>query len=170
MENRGRECPLSGGRNHLSCDPTVSFRDRLLPPSRCSLAELVERACWYVIRPRQVVVRDLGQVDDAVVFIVATAFVRRLVEGRANVEVRAGDDPLLGGLWRAGLTADRPVLLLVGLMKMLGAEVLALQVRELPRGVGEALEHREDLLAVDDGQARLAWGRSRRVIEAGEER
>ncbi len=130
------------------------------------------RVAGAVDGTRQVVGGNGGQVDVVIVRVCRALDPGLLYQGRADVEVWPGNDPLVrarGLKARVVLPGDDAVPLGVALMEHLCGQVLAFQVPESALHLGEALQHGQDVLTVDLRQTR-PQGRGALVLEqAGEQ-
>ena len=136
---------------------------------RRPLHELCGVAGGHVVGARQVIIGDVGVVKRCVSILCVANFVRRLVERRAHIEMRTGNDPLGRTFWEACLSANGTVFLLIGLIEALSREVLVSNVTETVWNIGQFLQHAEDFSAMYRWDSCFSCWCRWRIVQGGEE-
>ena len=79
-----------------------------------------------IVGPGQVVVGQVGQIQDVIVSVFCAFSPGRLVQGVTDKEMRAGEDPFIRYVRKFGFPADGAILLGVGFVPVLDGNLLAL--------------------------------------------
>src|SRR5262249_33504183 len=137
--------------DHLAVYMPIELCHRLAVELRRAVAVLLCRASWDVVGAGKVVIGNGRQVDVAVVSVGRATLVRRLIEWRADVEMRPRYDPFAHAFRMAGLPADGAVSLGIGFVEHHRGIVLPFQISELTGLVSELLQHPHNLFAVNHG-------------------